>query len=196
MQANQKYIQIVGDVAIPLLGFFLWNWSLYFIILFYLLDYFGSEIICNMKSKKIIQFQKRGQFEWLKMAIFSLFLFIAGVFLMHLAMKTILPEIDFRKEIINFWTYKDMGIEQGYFLVPLVFMVNYLRYKVEFVMQAKHKTTSLKQIWKNHFTVHFAILSGAALFVGLSTFVVFKEIVYVLGLVLASGTFQLRKQSY
>jgi hypothetical protein len=196
VRGNQKYVQLLGDVAIPLLGFFFWNWGLYFIILFYLLDYFGNEVICHFKSKKILDYQKHKRSVWLKNGIISFFLMGLSILLIHLGMLELMPEIDFKREVIKFWNYKDMGIEQGYFLVPLVALVIYMRYKVEFIIPAKYKTVQLNQIWKSHNAAHFVILSGAALIGGVSTFVVFPEIVYVLVLVLSAVTFQLTKKPY
>lgn len=191
MQGNQKYIQLLGDVAIPLLGFFFWHWSLYFIILFYLIDYLGSEIICHVKSKKVVDHAKLKSTEWLKRGLISFFLMLAAVSLIHLAMKTIRPEINFLDEAVKFWNYKDMGIEQGYFLVPLIALVIYMRYKVEFILPKKYNTTKIAQIWKTHNAAHFVILSGAGLIGGLSNFLVFPEMVYVLSMVFFAGAFQL-----
>jgi len=191
---NQKYIQLFGDVAIPLLGFFLWNWTLYFIILFYLLDYMGSEIISHVKSNRVVEFNHLKKAEWVKSGIISFVLLIAAIFLIHLGMKTIMPDINFQAEILKFWSLKDMGIEQGYFLLPLIGLVIYMRYKVEFVLPKKYKTTKVREIWKVHNQAHFVILSGAALLGTLAYFVVFPEIIYVLTLVLFAGAFQLIKK--
>ena len=47
------FIQIIGELAIPLIGFFFWNWSLYFILLFYMIEnlfatYFQLETFRNV----------------------------------------------------------------------------------------------------------------------------------------------------
>ena len=57
MRVNQKYVQSFGDALIPILGYFFWNWNLYFIVLFYLLDLIASEVFMYFKSKKILQVQ-------------------------------------------------------------------------------------------------------------------------------------------
>ena len=56
MKLNPKIIQVAADAAIPLMGFFLWDWSLYFILLFYLLDLLASEIIAHLSARKIREY--------------------------------------------------------------------------------------------------------------------------------------------
>ena len=56
MRINPKYIQLVGDAIIPILGFFFWDWNLYFILLFYFLDMLTKEVLLHLKSNKINQY--------------------------------------------------------------------------------------------------------------------------------------------
>ena len=54
MTANKvKLIQTLGELLIPLLGYFFWNWSFYFIALFYFLDLLASTCILPLKINKI-----------------------------------------------------------------------------------------------------------------------------------------------
>ena len=57
MRIQPKYIQILGDAVIPLLGFFVWNWNIYFILLFYLLDLLVKEVVIHFKSNRIVKFK-------------------------------------------------------------------------------------------------------------------------------------------
>ena len=120
MRINVKLIQLFGDALIPLLGFFWWGWSLYFIILFYLIDYLSNEIFRHIKSRKIVTYQKVKNSKWLYKGLISATLLLGSYVLIHFAMRTIHPDINFTKEIVKFWTYKDLGIEQGYILLPLI----------------------------------------------------------------------------
>lgn len=194
MRFNPKYIQLIGDALIPLLGFFWWNWSLYFIILFYLIDYLSNEIFLHVKSKKIVSVQKVKITPWIKNGWLSTVLLIACFVLIHFAIRSIHPEIQFTKEIYKFWMYKDMGIEQGYILVPLIVLVGFQRYKLEFIAANKHNTSNLIHLWKSHLTAHYLVLGSASLIIGLSTFIVFPEIVYILGIVAFSSVYQLTKK--
>jgi cation transport ATPase len=191
MRINPKIIQVAGDALIPLAGYFWWEWNMYFILLFYLLDYISSEIFLHVKSKKIQSSQKTPVEIWIKNAIISSFLLIFSVLCVHLAMLQISPGIQFTDELLRFWKYKDLGIEQGYVLIPLIFLVGFQRYKIEFVATAQFKKVHMKELWKQHIVVHFAILAFSSIVIGLSTFIVFPEIVYIATIILASSIFLL-----
>lgn len=146
---NQRIIQLIGDISIPLLGYFWWNWNLYFIVLFFLLDIIFNEIFQWVKTKKIVETQK---IKIDSKAYFSIFLLITVIVCAHLFFLSYQPTIKFKQEIINFLSYKDLGIAQGYLLVPLLVLVNYQKYKLEFLMpQLQHKL-NLKVLWKNNIT--------------------------------------------
>jgi hypothetical protein len=194
---NPKIIQLIGDAVIPLLGFFWWNWSLYFIVLFYLLDYLSNEVILNLKSKKITTFQEIDSKIWIQKASLSFFLFLLGIVLVHLSMKMLHPQIDFYKEFIQFLSYKDMGIAQGYFLLPLIALVGFQRYKMEFLMPARFKTQTIPILWSAHFKMQFILIGCVAFTIGFQSLIALPEIVYIIGIVLVTSVYQLleRKNS-
>jgi len=66
MRVNTKLIQLAGDALIPILGFFFWDWGLYFIVIFYLLDYIVSEILTHLKAKRIFGHDASGRTIWQK----------------------------------------------------------------------------------------------------------------------------------
>ena len=120
MRVNLKYFQLLTDAVIPLLGYFFWHWNLYFIVLFYLLDYLAYEFFSHVKAKKVQSLKREKSSAWLKLGTISALLFISNTVFVQLTMQALVPTIDFTKEISAFWNYKDMGIEQGYFLLPLI----------------------------------------------------------------------------
>ena len=195
MRINPKIIQVSSDALIPLAGYFWWDWNMYFILLFYLLDYISSEIFLHVKSKKIQSSQNTPVEIWIKNAIISGFLLVFSVLSVHFAMLRVSPGIQFTDELLRFWRYKDLGIEQGYILIPLIFLVGFQRYKMEFVNTAQFKKVQMKELWKQHIVVHFAILAFSCSVIGLSTFIVFMEIVYIATIILASSIFQLLRVS-
>lgn len=190
-QLNPKIIQLIGDAVIPLLGFFWWNWSLYFIVIFYLLDYLSNEVILNLKSKKIITFQEIDSKIWVKKASLSFLLFLLGIVLVHLSMKMMHPKIDFYKEFIQFLSYKDMGIAQGYFLIPLIALVGYQRYKMEFLMPARFKTLTIPTLWATHFKMQFILIGCVAFSIGFQSLIALQETVYIIGIVVVTSFYQL-----
>ena len=191
MRINPKIIQVAGDALIPLAGYFWWEWNLYYILLFYLLDYISNEIFLHVKSKKIQSTQNTPPIIWIKNAIISSFLLLFSVLCVHFAMLFISPGIQFTDELLRFWKYKDLGIEQGYILVPLIFLVGFQRYKMEFVATTQFKNIPMKELWKQHIIGHFAILAFSCTVIGLSAFTVFPEIVCISALIVASSIFQL-----
>jgi len=190
MRVNLKYFQLLTDAIIPLLGYFFWDWNLYFIVLFYLLDYLAYEVFSHVKAKKVTSIIKHTTTSWLKLGIISSVLFVVNVAFVQIAMKSLVPTIDFTKEIVAFWTYKDMGIEQGYFLLPLIFIAGYQRYKMKFLITGVYKKTTIQQIFNQHIRAQLITLGFIALTFGLSFFRVFPEYVYVFGIVLFTGLYQ------
>ena len=191
MRVNPKYIQLFGDALIPLLGFFWWNWSLYFIVLFYLLDYLSNEVFIHLKAKKILEYRKDGNSSWIKKGMISFVLLVSSFVLIHLAMHAIQPSIQFLDEVKNFWSYKDMGIEQGYILLPLIGLVGYQRYKMEFLVPKAHQVTTMSQLWKTHISAHLLLIGFVALIIGVSGLIVFSDSVYIFGIVIVTGIYQL-----
>lgn len=180
MRIQPKYIQLVGDAVIPLAGFFFWNWSLYFILLFYFLDVLASEVIMHLKSKKIIHYQgKPRKSVWTIYGIVSFITLIITLFLVHLAMRMMHPTIDFWQELKEFWTYKELGIQQGYLLLPIVALGTYQQYKLYFLTPARQRTAHFKGIWRSHLKAFFLISGVSLLVAAVSQLILFPEVIYV-----------------
>jgi hypothetical protein len=190
MRVNLKYFQLITDAIIPLLGYFFWHWNLYFIVLFYLLDYLAYEVFSHVKAKKVTSLKKEQNNKWLKLGMISAVLIVVNVVFVHITMKALVPTIDFTKEMLAFWKYKDMGIEQGYFLLPLIVMAGYQRYKMEFLMTGLFQKITIHQIFTKHIQAQLIAFGFIALTFGLSFLIVFPEIIYVLGIVFFTGVYQ------
>lgn len=181
---NSKYLQILLEALIPLLGYFFWGWNLYFILLFYFLDLFADEVMMHLKSRKIIQFQQEeSQKAWWINGIKSTALSVLVIALSHVALILIYDEIDFTNEIHAFWTYEELGVQQGYVLFPLVLFAAYQQHKLKFLMSGKFRAVRLSGIWNEHFIAHLLLSAFALIVIGISVFLVFPEVVYVIGLV-------------
>ena len=192
MRVNLRLIQLLGDALIPILGFFWWNWNLYFIVLFYLLDLIANEFIVHLKANKIQKHhEQRDNKKWLVNAMIGVCLLIFGLVLTHLALQQIQPDIDFKKELIAFWTYEDLGMEQGYFLLPLIIFASYQRYKMEFLLSKKYITQTTIELFRGHIQSLLMIIGFVGIAYGVSFLVVFPEIVYVLGIILLTSIYQL-----
>ncbi|MEN9400036.1 MAG: hypothetical protein RL632_1137 [Bacteroidota bacterium] len=190
MKLNPKFIQAIADAAIPLLGYFLWEWNLYFILLFYILDLLASEIIAHLSTKKIREYLGQ-QGTDIKRPIFSFFLLCVLCLMLHIFTGLALPGIDFKKEALAFWFYEDMGIPQGYVFVPLIVFVAIQRYRMEFLIRGKFRTTTLSAFWTQHFRVYFMLIGGVGMLLGIAQLIVLPELVYVLTAVGATTTYTL-----
>jgi hypothetical protein len=196
MNKKAKYIQLATEALIPLLGFFLWDWSLYFIILFYFIDMTTDEVITHAKANKIVKYSGRNEKErsWLWFGVLSTTTLILAVGVIHLALYFISDGIVFKQEAIAFWEYEELGLKQGYLLVPLVFFVGYQQYKMEFLMLAKYRNLSLSDLWRRHIQALCVVVAFAGFCIGLAQFIVLPDIVYVLGIVFCTVFYKLTKR--
>ncbi len=165
---NQRLIQAIGDAAIPLMGYFWWNWSLYFIALFFILDLVFQTIVEYLKMNKSKgDVSKTNALQWL-------FLTLALIAVLHLLVLTQNESIQFLIEIWNFLKYTDLGgIPQGLILFPLLALVNYQRYKIEFLQPKLYERIHAQDIFLNYriklmyLLSFFCLLTGAAFFIPL-----------------------------
>jgi hypothetical protein len=190
MKLNPKFIQAAADAAIPVIGYFLWEWNLYFILLFYILDVVASEIIAHLSARKIREYMGLKNMD-LKHPIVSFFLLLVACIVLHVFVGTAVPGIDFKQEALAFWFYEDMGIPQGYVFVPLIVFVAIQRYRMEFLMRGKFRTTSLSDFWKQHFRMYFMLIGGTGVLVGVAQWATFPELVYVMTAVVATTMYTL-----
>ena len=195
MRFHPKYVQIIGDAVIPVLGFLWWNWNVYFIILFYFLDILVKEVVLHFKSKKINSFGKENHqtdqtIDWIKLGGISLVLIGITVFIVQKIMPFILPAFNAIDELSKFWNYKDMGIEQGYILVPLVILMGYLQYKNEFILPKIYEKITISHLWKKHLKAYIVLLAFTAFTFGLVQFISISEGILVIGIITLSSAYQ------
>lgn len=178
MNRQEKISSLLGDVGIPVLGFFFWNWSIYFICLFFLLDQVSKEV------SGIIRMQSLSQ--RVKLAFRTYFVnalsFVLCLIAVHFYVYMLHPKINFLKEINNFFWFKDMGIAQGFVLIPMVLFSERLRYK----MNTKRFTDEMHV---HHWYFHTTQLSAYfMLFLSMILFLTFIEMNETVSfLVLLSG---------
>jgi hypothetical protein len=199
MRIHPKYIQVLGDGIIPLLGFFFWDWNLYFILLFYFIDMFTKEVLLHLKAKKIVAHQietesptvQNEKKVWMKWGIISLILLISSIFLIQISMPLIQDQFNAKNEIIRFWSYKEMGIEQGYIFVPLIVFMGYTQFKIEFLAPAVFTRMNNSQLWQPHLKAMLILVAFTALTFGLVHFIKIPEVIFVISIVLISSLYQI-----
>ena len=199
MRIHPKYIQVLADGIIPLLGFFFWDWNLYFILLFYFIDMFTKEVLLHLKAKKIVAYQEGTESPtvqnekkvWMKWGIISLILLIFSIFLIQISMPFIQDQFNAKNEIIRFWSYKEMGIEQGYIFVPLIIFMGYTQFKMEFLTPAVFTRMNNSQLWQPHLKAMLIRVAFTALTFGLVHFIKIPEVIFVISIVLISSLYQI-----
>jgi len=154
----------------------------------------ANEGIMHLKSKKTQSFQQKAKNKqnWIKKGVISSVLLIFSIVLIHFSMFFIVPEIKFYQEFLAFLNYEEMGIKQGYILIPLVVLLSYQQYKMTFLMRAKFRTTEMTQLWKTHIQAIIAIIAFGGLCLGIAQLILLPELVYVLGIILFSSLYRLR----
>lgn len=159
---NPKIIQLIGDVTIPLLGYFLWDWSLYFIVVFFIIDLIIKDIFAIKKSTLIIHSQHFNQqnpkIKNIKLIVTSTLILSAIILISHLFFYEFFEDFKLTEELYTFMMYKEMGIPQIFFLIPLLYFGSNLQYKMEFIKPKHYLTINYQKFWKKH------IISSATIF--------------------------------
>lgn len=181
---QQKYIQLLADALIPLLGFFFWDWNLYFIVLFYFIDAVSALVFSHIEAFQIQGVQKKLNNSWLIVGGMTSLMLLITILLTHLILLKIIPTIQFKQELIAFWQYEDMGFPQGYLLIPLLIFAGYQRYKMEFLIPKMAERIPMKIHWKKQASAYSVLVGVLLLTYLLTQFIVFTETVYVLALII------------
>ncbi len=130
MNALEKYSSLLGEILFPLIGFLFFDWGFYFILLFILFDRCAKLLFLNARLKRSsIQKTTVSQIR-----LVSFLLFFAECAAVHIGCTFLLPDFDILREFSVFWTYEEMGIQQGYLLVPALFLAEWMSTKRDFNM--------------------------------------------------------------
>ena len=173
MRHQEKIAVLIGDVALPLIGFFFWDWGFYFIALYFLIDQFAKQVFLlpRLVSAQVILPQKAIIFTK------SLLLFLFQIMMILLINYQLDPHFNLFQESINFIMYKDMGIQQGFILVPLLFTAEWLKLKTD---NKVIKSTDIKRFKINHVLKQAQILlSILVLLLGIINFTLIPEFLVV-----------------
>lgn len=164
MSLKQKIFQTLGELSIPILGFYWWKWDLNFILLFYCFDLFAFQLFTYLKWRKVVAF--RGVQHGSPTLFFSL-LFLIGLFvilLLEWGITFIYPSIDLTQSAIDFFRYSEWGVPQIVLLIPLVLFANFQQYKMLFLKTGKFRIISESILKGNAFFSLFTLLIAAVVF--------------------------------
>jgi hypothetical protein len=138
---NQKkliFIQICSELAIPLIGYFFWNWSLLFILIFYIIEnlflsFFRLETLHQTKIAVLRTKINRNYKQFLS----SFFFWIFEFGLIHFFISTLDSNVSIGQEWFNFIMYQELGIPQGLLLIPLMFFASRMKMKQDVLLILK-----------------------------------------------------------
>jgi len=169
----ERISSLLGDVALPLFGYFFWNWNFYFILLFFMLDQI-SRVIFLPQRLKLTEISKKDKnkifFRQLSLLIIELIVIHSAVFLHQ-------KDINFTKEFVRFLSYEDMGIAQGIILIPLIIASEWMRIKNELKLGiVGGKQLQIMNLNKRN---SFLRIGFFALLVGIQSFIPLPEVALV-----------------
>jgi hypothetical protein len=90
-------------------------------------------------------------------------------------MQLLQPTFNFSDRIVAFLRYNDMGIEQGYILLPLLLLNGISVYKQQFIRPELYKYLTMGQLINESSKQGLLLLACAGLFLGVVLFVQLPE---------------------
>lgn len=147
----------------------------------------------HYKASAVVKAQGPAQKStWVKRSLVSAALLLTVIVLVHFALYFIHPDINFFSEMKLFWEYKELGIPQGYLLVPFVLLASLQQVRLLFLMRGQDRVVKMDTMWKKHMAALLVCIAGAGLGVGISQFFVFPEVVYVVAIVAIAAGYGIR----
>ena len=117
---------LLGDVALPLIGFLFWDWGFYFVSLFFLFDLLFRTFFIKRRLRPLGELKNRNTI------IFKAFLFtFLEVVLIHCIVVGAFSHTKIGDSFIYFLTYEEMGISQGVVLLPLLLLNEVMKIRNE-----------------------------------------------------------------
>jgi hypothetical protein len=179
---NREIQKALLEGIIPVLGFFYWDWGLSFILFFYFLDWIAKETTQHLGARKIDKTQGNGMKTWKRKGFFSALFIVLSVSVWIFVLACRDTHFSIQKELLQFLMYKEMGIPQGFILLPIIFLGVWMTFKFEFVQQKMHFRLTMQEWWKQQ-----QIYNLSFLFAGVISLALFSLQTYFSLIVLASA---------
>jgi len=184
---SAKFVLILLELIIPLIGFLFWNWDFVFIILFFAIDWLVLILFQFLKMRECLKLGlRKSDKQYMALTILVLLsMFLATVFILTGICYISIPKFNLSAEITRFLSYKDSGIAQGYFLIPLCLLNGYLIYQRDFLKPKIYQIKTIREIFSRTFTIHITIFIVCSIIGSLVYFQHFNEVIL---LYIALGT--------
>jgi hypothetical protein len=199
---SANYISIALEGILPILGYFLWDWNVYFVIVFYLFDFILQQVLFSLKVHKTIL--KPGYYNGTDAGLSSIFrktlvkqilfgLLVLAVLLItsnQIGTSTI-KNFSIMSESSSFFWYREMGIPQGFILIPLLILAGFAMYKMKFLLPRLYLKYDYEKMTRQHISSMLLLLAISGLFLGISYFVELPQYVYVISFAVLKFLFDL-----
>ena len=126
---------LLGDVALPLVGFLFWDWGFYFIALFFLFDLIFRTFFLKKRLSPLQEMRGRN-----KILFYSFLFSFIEVLMIHFIVIGAFPSMNVVDAFIDFLSYEELGIAQGVVLLPLLFLNEWMRIRNENKIAVPHAT--------------------------------------------------------
>ena len=117
---------ILGDAALPLVGFLFWDWGFYFITLFFLFDLVIRTLFLHKRIGFLPSIILPKAF-----LLKGIGFVVSEVLILHFLVYFSFNPISFTAEIWSFLSYEELGVAQGILLLPLLFLNEIIRIRNE-----------------------------------------------------------------
>tara|TARA_Y100000589_G_scaffold309696_1_gene327459 strand:- start:252 stop:827 length:576 start_codon:yes stop_codon:yes gene_type:complete len=124
---------LLGDVALPLMGFLFWDWGFYFIALFFLFDLIFKTFFLKKRLSALEEMRGRNKF-----LLYSFLFSLIEVLMIHFIVIGAFPSLNIGDTFIDFLSYEELGIAQGIVLLPLLFLNEWMRVRNENKIAVPH----------------------------------------------------------
>lgn len=177
---NPLFANIILENIFPILGFFLWNWNLYYIFLFYFLDFIASEFSFGVKLWHIIRkpgyyhgYDPKFRSTFLKLFFvqFPIFLavFAGAAYLSTLTADIVMDNLNWQKELQKFF-------ENEYIFVVAIFFAQFLYVRLTFLIPRRFVGLKEHEFFKRNLIGLAITILGIAGLYGMANFIGFNEI--------------------
>lgn len=185
-------VQTLLEALIPVIGYFEWGWDLSFILLFYLLDWLLAFGILVAKGRKRFSYSRNAaEKKLLVRRIASGFLLlIVTCAVIGLGVVFLQPDLSWPQRIVDFLAYEDMGIAQGYVLVPLILLNGILLYRQQFLLPARYRLLDMHTITRPFIQQGLVLLGCAGLFLGMAALVTFPQEAVIVALIAGTSVYR------
>ncbi len=185
-------IQTFLEAAIPVIGYFSWGWDLSFILLFYLIDWLLAYGLTVAKGLKRIRYAEKAEEKQLfrRSLALSFLLMVAACALIALALVQLNPALDWKVRTWEFLVYKELGIQQGLILVPLIVLNGILVYRQQFLLPQRFRVLEMVQITRPLMQQNLLLLATGGLLVAVTYFVKFPEEILIAAAVLGISCYR------